>query len=1063
MRRVAWAVLAAAGAAAPRAVDVARYERQAARFMADAGGGRRLGGGSPSDGPADAIDPNWELVKKSLEGLMIKEVWLTLSTIAYYSRLSLSYQLDRFCGSDGQASAYKALIAEGMLPAAAGARMSQCNEIGRGLIWAQIESIGTDYYYVCLVTGEYWEYTNTLGNRTVYGSANAEAEASDFHAACAAACAAANVTAFCSCYYETDDLGAPTGLLHGDGYPESWDCRESTLYPAAEETGAWSLPIFDENGTNVGVAGSDVSMDSFSVLLKSWRDVFAPHHVVFIVSGAGGASTRGASASAVVADAARWFAGRDYEDDRLYVVGGAFVRSIALYFDVYQGPLDWHMVFVQDVACADFTYADPGLGRCEPCEWPYLSRSGVDCDMCVAGYYYGAEVATLNLDRGRWRPHRGSLDVFRCDVREACAGGAIPDGGGAGDLCGSKYEGRLCSACGGYRWKTMAGKCRNCGAYEAIASIALYFVGTVAVVLLLLSLSVTELPGHTMLQRRGRPPAAPSTTASTTSPTTWRSAAGAARTGPTRPTRSSWSSSGPWARPALLYALCWTHRGRIDPFGFRKGVDLERAALHLLVSPREILDRADAIRENDPVIGPTRMIWIPYEPEFWYFESVETIRRMGYTVASAVIPEGGMLLVFLVLLTCASLKVYGGYRPFDETDNLLAENLSWLLLAIYLIALACVLRDDASNAAVDAILNSLVALAFCYGIAVVAADLTREKKIVAIVRARARRAPYVVERLRRAPRAAPAAEPPPRAARGCAAPSRTKRFYLEEVVRAKLAEVEGLNAKHASGQDSDVRSRLAFGATKGNTRFSAALRRTLDDGSRQLSVVADVKRRSPHGGRDGGGATLASFSDAGKVCGELANWPVDALSVCADGPAYGGALEDVSAARRAVAGLGAARPPILFKDFVVDPIQIALAAELGADAVLLSTTVLGGRLVDLLDIATVCGVECAVEVHTPNECQFALNAGATLLVCTNVDRTTGVNHDNQALGLKGLIRRTSSRSPRGDGRAVGARSRPRATTASSAAGSSRTRAARSASSRRSATSPSRPRMLAYGG
>ncbi|KAH8097916.1 indole-3-glycerol-phosphate synthase [Aureococcus anophagefferens] len=204
--------------------------------------------------------------------------------------------------------------------------------------------------------------------------------------------------------------------------------------------------------------------------------------------------------------------------------------------------------------------------------------------------------------------------------------------------------------------------------------------------------------------------------------------------------------------------------------------------------------------------------------------------------------------------------------------------------------------------------------------------------------------------------------------------SRTKRFYLEEVVRAKLAEVEGLNAKHASGQDSDVRSRLAFGATKGNTRFSAALRRTLDDGSRQLSVVADVKRRSPHGGRDGGGATLASFSDAGKVCEELANWPVDALSVCADGPAYGGALED-----------------------------IALAAELGADAVLLSTTVLGGRLVDLLDIATVCGVECAVEVHTPNECQFALHAGATLLVCTNVDRTTGVNHDNQALGLKGLI------------------------------------------------------------
>ena len=125
----------------------------------------------------------------------------------------------------------------------------------------------------------------------------------------------------------------------------------------------------------------------------------------------------------------------------------------------------------------------------------------------------------------------------------------------------------------------------------------------------------------------------------------------------------------PLGAPALLYVLCWRHRDRIDPFGFRKGVDLERAALHLRVSPRELLDRADAIRENDPVIGPTRMIWIPYEPEFWYFESVETIRRLGYTVASAVIPEGGMLLVFLVFITCASLKMYSGFRPFAGQEK----------------------------------------------------------------------------------------------------------------------------------------------------------------------------------------------------------------------------------------------------------------------------------------------------------------------------------------------------------------------------------------------------------
>ena len=231
----------------------------------------------------------------------------------------------------------------------------------------------------------------------------------------------------------------------------------------------------------------------------------------------------------------------------------------------------------------------------------------------------------------------------------------------------------------------------------------------------------------------------------------------------------------------------------------------------------------------------------------------------------------------------------------------------------------------------------------------------------------------------------------------------TVRHYLEEVVRGKLQEVEGLNAKHASGADSDVRSRLSFMAGRGNVRFSSAMRRVGDDGERLVSVVADVKRRSPHGGRDGGSTVIAAFEDAGAVAAEVNRWPVDGLSVCADGRAYGGTLEDVSAARRAVAGLEAERPPICFKDFVVDPIQIAVAAELGADAVLLSATVLGGRLLDLLDTATVVGVECLVEVHTPNECQFALNAGATLLLCTNVDRTTGVYHENQALGLKGFI------------------------------------------------------------
>ena len=83
-----------------------------------------------------------------------------------------------------------------------------------------------------------------------------------------------------------------------------------------------------------------------------------------------------------------------------------------------------------------------------------------------------------------------------------------------------------------------------------------------------------------------------------------------------------------------------------------------------------------------------------------------------------------------------------------------------------------------------------------------------------------------------------------------------------------------------------------------------------------------------------------------------------------------------------------------------DPIQIALAAEGGAASVLLIATVLRSRLRILLDYATIMGIETAVEVHTENECDFALAAGATTLVCNNRDRTDGVLYAEQALGLK---------------------------------------------------------------
>lgn len=63
--------------------------------------------------------------------------------------------------------------------------------------------------------------------------------------------------------------------------------------------------------------------------------------------------------------------------------------------------------------------------------------------------------------------------------------------------------------------------------------------------------------------------------------------------------------------------------------------------------------------------------------------------------------------------------------------------------------------------------------------------------------------------------------------------------------------------------------------------------------------------------------------------------------------------------------------------------------------VLLIVAVVGADLEILLDACTIMGTEAIVEVHTPNELDFALSKGATMFLVNGWDRTTGVLHKNQ--------------------------------------------------------------------
>jgi indole-3-glycerol phosphate synthase len=189
---------------------------------------------------------------------------------------------------------------------------------------------------------------------------------------------------------------------------------------------------------------------------------------------------------------------------------------------------------------------------------------------------------------------------------------------------------------------------------------------------------------------------------------------------------------------------------------------------------------------------------------------------------------------------------------------------------------------------------------------------------------------------------------------------------LDRILEARRAEVD-----HRKRVLPETALKYGVKAAPPVRDFAAALSRDA------INVIAELKPASPSRG------IIRDPFDSAALGKSLEAAGAAALSVLTEGEFFRGSLKNLRDARKEIA------LPVLRKDFIFDPWQVWESRANEADSFLLIVAALSGeQLRELLGLGRELGMEPLVEVHTREELDRALAAGARIVGVNNRDLKT---------------------------------------------------------------------------